>query len=394
MSAKVLFSVWCICCSHLALAQENRALQIHGFISQGVIEANGSDFVNDDESLSFELTEIGINASYQLADTLRLAGQAVYIEGGNRYADGARIDYALLDWTAFQSQSSKLNLYLGRYKNYHWLYSSTRDVPFTRPSIVLPQSIYFDGFRDIAVGGDGIAMSYKLSNNIIGDLDLNLSYGTSDISDKQRTIILSEFATGDMEHDLDYQGSIYWQPADSQWRFGVSGLDSEFSYDAGINDAFLDADITLQRFIVNALYEGEHWEFSGEAFQERFVFDGFNSPTFHQDNKGQGAFVQTRYQLNSDIRLLARFERFFANKDDKNGSKLTKATYGQIPSYFGYQHDITVGASFELYPNVRLQFEHHWVKGTARLTPVVVPNTVLNDEEHWQMWAAQLMYWF
>ncbi|NMP31764.1 hypothetical protein HII17_09330 [Thalassotalea sp. M1531] len=381
--------------TNVAIAvEEDRKLQIHGFIAQGIIDASGSDFVNDDQDLSFELTEVGINSSYQISDNLRLAGQAVYLNGGNRYAEGARVDYALIDWSAYQSLSSQLNIYIGRYKNYHWLYSTTRDVPFARPSIVLPQSIYFDGFRDIAVGGDGIALSFKHNKEGWGDFDFNLSYGTSIISDKQRKIILSKLSTGDMEHDLDYQASIYWQPQDSQWRFGWAGLDSDFTYDMGKNDSFLDADITLQRFILNALYEGENWEFSGEAFQERFVFTGFYSPYFKQDNLGQGFFVQSRYQWKEKIRVLARYEKFFANKDDKNGSGLEESSFGTIPSYFGYQHDAVLGVSIDFTSNLRLQLEHHWVEGTARLTPVVLPNAAINDEEHWQMWAAQLMYWF
>ncbi|MAG75319.1 MAG: hypothetical protein CL811_01055 [Colwelliaceae bacterium] len=374
-----------------ANAQDSQDLQIHGFIAQGIIEASDSDFVNDDGDLSSALTELGVNFSYQLADNLRLAGQAVYIDGGNRYADGARIDYALLDWTAYQTLESKLNIYFGRYKNYHWLYSSTRDIPHTRPTIVLPQSIYFDGFRDIAVGGDGVAMSYK-HNSGLGDIDINLSYGTSDISDKQTEIILSEFATGKMTHDTDYQASAYWQPIDSQWRFGIVGLDSEFGYDQSENDTFYDAKIILQRFMLNALFEGERWEFSTEVNQERFALDGFYAPSAHLDRKGQGIYMQVRYRLNEQIRLLARQEFFYADKDDKDGDNLA-SSFG-LPKYFGYQHDTTIGASVDLASNLRLQAEFHWYQGTARLTPVVVPNPVINNSEYWQMWALQLMYWF
>jgi hypothetical protein len=41
-----------------------------------------------------------------------------------------------------------------------------------------------------------------------------------------------------------------------------------------------------------------------------------------------------------------------------------------------------------------LRAEYHWIKGTGRLSPVVLPNTQLNNSETWQMWAVQLMYWF
>ncbi|WP_448214189.1 hypothetical protein [Colwellia sp. MEBiC06753] len=375
-------------------AQQNDKLQVHGFIAQGMIKANGSDFVNDDGDLSFELTEVGVNASYQINNSVRFAGQGVYLNAGNRLAAGARIDYALIDWSAYQSLSSQLNIYIGRYKNYHWLYSSTRDVPFTRPSIVLPQSVYFDGFRDIAVGGDGIALSYKHNKEGWGDFDFIISHGTSNISNEQTSIILSEFAKGDMEHDLDYQASIYWQPEASQWRFGAAVVDADFTYKADDIDNFQNAGITLQRYLFNMLYEGERWEISGEAIQERFVLDGFYYPDYHQDNFGQGFFVQSRYQVNSKVKFLSRFEKFYSNKDDRSGKKLEESTNGLVPSYFGYQHDITLGLSISFMPNLELQFEHHWVEGTARLTPVVLPNRVINDQRKWRMWAAQLMYWF
>ncbi len=371
-----------------------KSLNIHGFIAQGIINSKDSDFVNDDKDASFELTEIGINASYEISPRLRAAGQFVYLNGGNRYAEGARLDYLLLDWSAYQSMDWQLNVLLGRFKNYHWLYSSTRDVPHTRPSIILPQSIYFDGFRDIAVGGDGIAVSAKNSNERWGEIEYLASFGTSSISDKQTEIILSEFAQGDMDHDYDFQASVYWRPLDSQWRFGWAGLDSDFSYDMAGQVAFYDAKITLQRFIVNAMYEAENWEFSTEIFQERFVLDGFYTENYHQDNMGQGAFFQTRYQLNERINLMARVERFYANKDDRDGDMLSASTGGTVPNYFAYQHDTVIGMTVDLAPNAQVQFEYHWFEGTARLTPVVVPNVVINDSKHWQTWAVQFMYWF
>ncbi len=390
------FSALVLLAGQSAFAAEflERDLQIHGFISQGIIESNNSDYVNDDKDISFELTEVGVNASYKLSPTLRVAGQLVYLNGGNRYAEGARLDYLLLDWSAYHSDNWQANFLFGRYKNYNWLYSSTRDVPHTRPSIILPQSIYFDGFRDIAVGGDGVAALLKRSDDTFGEFEFNLSFGTSKITEKQTKILLSEFATGNMTHDYDVQGSIFWTPIESQWRVGVSVVDADFSYSKGQQDLFEDNEIILQRYMINALYEAEDWEFSAEFIQERFVLDGFYFDEFHQDNMGQGLFVQTRYQWQERIKLLARIERFYANKDDKNGSELEKNSGGLIRDYFGYQHDVVVGLTYDLTDNMQAQFEHHWFEGTARLTPVVAPNSVVNDSKHWRTWAIQFMYWF
>ncbi len=372
-------------------------LQLHGFIAQGIIDVNGSDFVNDDGELSTELTEIGVNASYQLSSNFRLAGQVVYLDGGNRYEKGVRLDYALLDWTAYADENWQLNLYFGRFKNNHWLYSSSRTVPFARPSIILPQSVYFDGFRDIAVGSDGAALKLSHSDDEYGNFDFNLSYGSSPISDEQAKNLLSEFATGTAEQDYDLQSSFYWQPAFSQWRFGLSLLDSDFTYYSARPekpDAFFDAEFSFQFYTVNALYEGEFWEFSGEIYQSRFLTEGFYVPQYHSDNIARGFYVQSRYKVTSDMTLLARYEDFYLNKDDKDGKKLEENSGGLIPAYFAFHKDITLGLNYDFTSNFSLRLEYHWVKGTGRLTPVVVPNPQINDSEYWQMWAAQLMYWF
>ncbi|MCI2283045.1 hypothetical protein L3081_06065 [Colwellia sp. MSW7] len=232
-------------------------LHYHGFIAQGLIDVDGSNFINDDGGISTELTELGINGSYQLSSNLRLAGQVVYLNGGNRYAEGARIDYALIDWLAYRNANWRTNIYLGRFKNNHWLYSSSRDVPFARPSIILPQSIYFDGFRDIAVGADGAAFKISRSDDDYGNFDFNFSYGSNPISDKQADIILSKEAKGTVKQDFEVQASFYWQPSFSPWRFGASYLDSDFTYHTNIEqDRFFDGGF-LFKLLASMLYMKE-----------------------------------------------------------------------------------------------------------------------------------------
>lgn len=389
----ILFTAFCLLDIDVEAAEHD--FQFHGFIAQGLIDVDGSDFVNDDGSLSPKLTELGINASYQLTSNLRLAGQVVYLNGGNRYVEGGRVDYALLDWSVYESLDWQANIYLGRFKNNHWLYSSSRDIPFARPSIILPQSVYFDGFRDIAVGGDGAAIKISHSNDSYGNFDFNFSYGTSPISDKQAEIILSEFALGTSKQDSDIQASMYWQPVFSPWRFGMSYLDSNFSYKANNSgDIFFDGDFTFQFLTMNALYEGENWEFSSEIYQERFAIEGFYHPLYFKEPIGQGMYVQSRYKVSNELTLLARYERFYSDKNDKNGEKLEEESGGLIPAYFAYHRDATLGLSYDFSSNLRLRFEYHWFQGTGRLTPVVLPNPKMNDNENWQLWAMQLMYWF
>jgi hypothetical protein len=62
------------------------------------------------------------------------------------------------EWQLFNSPNWRIKTQIGRNKNYHWLYSLTGDVSYTRSTIVLPQSLYFDILRDVVLGFDGIVL--------------------------------------------------------------------------------------------------------------------------------------------------------------------------------------------------------------------------------------------
>jgi len=396
---KLLFVILCsyFICITKTIADEDSfsdKLQVHGFIAQGIIDVNGSNYVNDDQDISFKLTEIGLNASYQISPDIRIAAQAVYLNGGNRYIEGLRLDHLLLEWALYNSENWQTNLYLGRIKNYHWLYSSTRDVPMTRPSIILPQSVYFDGTRDMSVGGNGAAITTRYSSESLGNIDLYASVGYSEISRKQTDLLMGNVSTGKLTHEEDFQASIYWQPSQSQWKFGLATTIADFSYKQGDNDIYIEGILELKRLYANAEYQGENWTFSAEIVQEHKVLTGFLAPSFVNDTTGQGGFLQAQYRISPQIQLLGRFEHYYADKNDKNGRTLEQNSGGLLPHYFGYQDDLTIGLNYNLSSNMQIQLEYHAIKGTARLTPVLIPDPATNNQEHWQLWAAQFMYWF
>ncbi len=157
---------------------------------------------------------------------------------------------------------------------------------------------------------------------------------------------------------------------------------------------FVDGKLELERYYANAEYQAENWTFSAELLQEHMTVKGLLFPQFYRDSVGQGGFIQTQYQLSPSLQLLTRYEHYYADKDDKTGRKLAESNFGMLPKYFGYQHDATIGINYNISSNFQLQIEHHWIKGTARLTPVVIPDPTVNNKEHWSLWAMQLMYWF
>ena len=365
----------------------------HGFVSQGLMQAENSNFVNDDGSVSTELTEVGLNGSYKLSPDWRLSGQLMYLDGGNRYASGWRIDYLFLNWTAVNSLDWQLNLYAGRFKNMHWLYSSTRDVALTRPMIVLPQSIYFDAFRDIAVGSDGLALQSTNSTSV-GEFEFIWSYGSTPVSRETSQRVIATQIQGVTEQKFVHQASVFFRPQHSQVQWGISLLDSDFSYRRAPVDLFFDGDFTVQRVMANWRYSAELWELSSELVQERVFARGFYQPVFARNQFAQGAFLLASYNWSDSTRLYLSYDWYTANKDDRGGALLPLQSGGIVPRFFGYQRDWGLGVTQELAKQLRLKLEYHWITGTGRLGPNVVPAVEINRSRQHDLWAVQLMYWF
>ncbi|MBC3765904.1 TonB-dependent receptor [Neptunicella marina] len=365
----------------------------HGFIAQGLIQAKDSSFINKDGDISTELTEVGINASYQLSPELRLSGQAVYLNGGNRYPDGARLDYLFFDWSAITELDWQLNVHIGRYKNYHWLFSATRDVPHTRPSIILPQSIYFDAFRDIALGTDGIALKGSY-NSQAGEFDFNWSYGSTDMPHQQTQYLFGEFATGQISNEYDHKASLYFRPLDTTFLAGINVIDSRFSYQQGANDAFMDGKASVQRVMLHLRYDSLNWSIMSELMQERVVYDQLLYPTFHSDTFSQGGYVQFNYHHNDAVQSFVRLDMVDLDKDNRSGSQREQLSGGLIPSYYGFMDDAVAGLHWQFATDWKLTMEYHKIKGRGRLAPVIIPDFANDTGKYWDMWAAQIMYWF
>ena len=368
-------------------------IQINGFLAQGIIQTQDANFVNDDGDVSFKLTELGINSSYRISPNFRLAGQAVYLDGGNRYQKGLRVDYLFLDWQLYNSPTWQLKAQVGRNKNYHWLYSSTRDVPHTRPTIVLPQSIYFDVFRDVAIGVDGMALLAQIYNNL-GEWDVNLSLGNSPISEEQTKNLLGKNASGKLTHDTDIQFSIYWRPSLSNIQLSVTLLDADFSYQAGQNDVFLNGNETSQRFMFSFLYQSENYEIALEMMRERMMVNNLVFQGFKSDIAAEGGFLQGKYFLSPNITLLSRIDIYDRDRKNRDGYNVATLSQGVVPNYFGFMDQGTLGLTWQLTKNIKIQAEYHKTKGTGRLAPIFTPDILKNDSKYWDLWAVQLMYWF
>lgn len=387
--ATVLLCTWIYCANSV----KGEEFSWHGYLSQGITQSINSQFITDDESITLELTEIGFNGHYQLSSNVSVAGQVVYLDGGNRFERGSRIDYLFLDWELPEYAGWQSYVHIGRFKNRHWLYSPTRDVPQTRDTAVLPQSIYADGFRDIALGSDGIHAGFTRYTNA-HIWEVNWSYGRSHINKAQTEYLLGTDAKGRAKQDFVHQASVFLQPSAMNWKLGASWLSSDFSYEPAELDYRFAGGAEFLRMMVSALYFAESWEFSAELLREIQDSKGLFTPTFREKRRGEGGFVQFRYRFTSEFSGSIGYDTYTHDVSDKDGNRLFITSGGTVPAYFGYMDAVVLGARWDIAPNWRLQAEHHWVDGGSRAVSLLDRNIASHTEEHWRMWSVQLMYWF
>ena len=367
----------------------------HGFVAQGLTSSTDSNYITTGNEITTELTEIGINGSYVINPSLSVSGQLVYLDGGNRFRRGARLDYLFLDWRLTRLFDWQGNVHLGRYKNRHWWYSATQDVPHTRPSISLPQSIYYDGNRDLALSSDGIALQSTKTGST-GTWEVRWSYGRSPLAREDTEKLLSPQAQGRAKQDFTHQFSTYWQPESMHWQVGFSLLQSEFTYEPTALDILLNGQSALDRLTLAARYDSENWELTMELLRDRLMYEGdfTQGITLDVDKTGEGGYLQWRYFLQNNLTGLVRFDTYDVDRQDRHGDQLAFNPFGAIPEHYGYMDTLTVGLSWDIRSNLRLSGEFSRTHGAGRLTAVVFPDALVYAKPYWNAWSVQLMYWF
>jgi hypothetical protein len=132
-----------------------------------------------------------------------------------------RLDYGIIDWTALSSEAGRGGIRLGRIKTAYGLYNTTRDVPFTRPSIILPQSIYFDRTRNLTVSADG-AEIYLDRYGEAGTLSASFAVGQPQTdSDAAKVALVGLNRPGSLDSKLAPDFQVLYEGAGGRYRLAV-----------------------------------------------------------------------------------------------------------------------------------------------------------------------------
>jgi hypothetical protein len=212
-------------------------VQLHGFASQSIISTDHNNFFgNTQNSASLGFTELGANISWRVNPNLQISAQAISRHAGEADNGKLRLDYAMLNLTAYADENSRYGIYLGKIKNPYGLYNETRDVAFARPSILLPQSIYFDRLRNFALSSPGVGL-YAQHSSALGDLSVQVSAVKPNArNDETESAFLGQPRAGKIDSKTSYIGRVLLERDNGRLKLAVTGVHINARYQPGAAD--------------------------------------------------------------------------------------------------------------------------------------------------------------
>lgn len=378
-------------------------MQIHGFASQAYISTSDNDvFGNSDKGGSFGLTEAGLNASVRPLPRLQVSAQVLSRRAGEGNTGMPRLDYGFLDYRLYSREVNQFGIRVGRLKNPFGFYNDTRDVAFTRPSILLPQSIYFDRTRNLGLSADSVQFYGDSAHSSWGSVSMQFGITLPIVNDKDtEKSVLSPGMNGNLTREVSYIGRGIFETNDKRIRLAVSGVWLNTDYNPSVSDmvagaAVAPGSLQFSPIYFSAQYNAERWSLTSEYALRHFVYKDFKNKALDSiDFFGESFYFQGEYRFTPKWEGIVRYDVLFTDKSDKDGSRWVALNPSRRTGleHSRYAKDITVGLRWNITPEFMLRAEYHHVNGTGWLAPMDNPNP-FDTEKVWDLYAIQASYRF
>lgn len=357
-------------------------LQMHGFLSQALVITDDNNFFgpSSEGEGSFEFTEIGANVSLCPHENVLIAAQALSRRAGGD-GDDARpvLDYGIIDYQVLSNQQRTFGVQVGRFKNPFGFYNQTRDVAFTRPSILLPQSIYFDRTRSLGLSADGASI-YAEERFDSGVVRFKGGVGTPTTRDLG-TQLFPPSLNSEVNGDTSSIAQILYEHSNGRFNAAVSTADVNLDINLGPSSGKLN----FQPWILSLQYDTGSWAVTSEYAIRNLELKGSGSMR-ESDLTGESWYVQYSKRFHDDWQWLLRYDRLIRDKDDRSGKKYEEQGLG--PAHSRFAEDITIGLQWNVNPRALLAAEYHHIDGTGWLPLQDNPDSS-KTERYWSMLLFQ-----
>jgi hypothetical protein len=377
--------------------------QLHGYAAQGFVLSSGDNFFGHSTSGSLDYDEAGLNGEVQLRPNLLFAAGGAIRTAGITDTGRPRLDYALMDYRFLPGISTdagfdaNAGLRVGKVKNTVGFFNETRDVIFTRPSILLP-TVYGDNEnqRDLVFAAPGAQL---YGNLIWGNQEFSL-VGTASsnrgVSKAEDRLLITLGVPFSLRIVDSWNAQLMDSIDGGRWQFGVSAFYGRFVLTATVPTSPPEAlygSLGVRLDVVSARFNAEKFSITAEYA----VNPNKDSVTLagatleRSDITADTGYLQGDYRITSRWSAMARFDAAFLDRADRNGRAFAAANPGTDPAS-RYSYDFTLGLSWRYGEHWGIRGEHHLLDGTENVQPLQNQGRKLVD--HWSMLLLMAGYKF
>ncbi len=306
-------------------------VQIHGFASQAYLLSDGNNIYGDSQRGSTEFTELGINANWQANSKLNVAGQLISRDAGATDNGAVKVDYLFADYKAIESDETGLGFRFGRVRNAFGFYNETRDILFTRPSIFMPQAVYFEGngLRELLFSSDGVQLySYWDNDDQNTYLSITMGRDKSIPRDVVRNILGPRFASA--VRYARQLNPVYSQLGTNlnggKTRLALSTLAIALEFDIHTPTAVSEMSLDANGFVTSIQHNLQQWSFTSEYSQVSVKYNGqFSSGS---GTTVEGLYAQAQYRFTPRVSAHSRIEYSTYDRDNRNEQDSSQLVLG------------------------------------------------------------------
>ncbi len=382
----------------LASGVSAQELSVNGFLTQGFFYTDKNNIYGNSTDGSLDFREIAVNARYRVHPQLHVAGQFMSRRAGAVDDGSPQVDYALMDYRIADTAIAQYGIRVGRLKIPFGFYNETRDVAFTRPSIVLPQSLYFDHARDLELSVDGVGL-YAGTSLGSGRLDLDLVYG---MPRKDKNVEYSYLTFDASGRFSDSEGMMFrsiYSSEGNRFRTGLTLAQFKLGYEPQSGNSFpadlrefKAGDLKVDVMVLSGQFNTEQWTFTSEYMLQKIDWrelGGVFSP--RPQTESESYYLQAQYRFATNWDLIARYDVLYMDKSDRNGVE-NSAVFPRAAHNF-FAKDLTLGVGWRPDPAWLIRAEYHYVDGTGWLPEQDNPDNS-KRERYWNIFALQVTYRF
>ena len=367
--------------------------QVHGYAAQGFAYSSDNNFFGESSNGSTDYYEAGLNASVQASHNLIFSAQAAIRDAGISDDGTLRLDYALADYRFLDDVESSAGVRIGKVKNPLGFFNETRDVVFTRPSILLP-AVYNDNQnqRSLVFTAPGAQL---YGSKVWGRHEFSAT-GTiganHDVRKSDERLLID---LGGLPFDMHIEDSWNAQIMDSmdggRWQFAVSHFFGRFDLRTP-NTVQVAGKFDVGITVGSIRYNAEKFSITSEYVvnpNTNVVTIG-GTPFLRQHIVADSGYLQGENRINSRWGAVARVEAASRDRNDRNGREFAAANPGADRESRMWR-DVMLGLNWRYGEHWGVWGEYHWIDGTQLLQALENPEP---PKDRWSLILLMAGYKF